>query len=473
MPLIRFFHIRSFRLCLTCLLAGYILLFSNAAFAEKSQERVAPLSEKQASEIELLTLKENLEKAASRRVQLEQEISLIAKDKVSINRALLETSKQSQTLEQSIVEEEQRLSELSVSRNSLRKSLSSKRSLLSEVLAALQRMGRNPPPAILVRPEDALQSVRSAILLGAVVPEIRNETSTLFAELRALGEISRQINLKKENLAKDLNTLSESETRLSLLLGEKNKLAEVSQQQLLAEQIKSEELAGKARSLEELIGKIETQIATARKAATAAKQADLKRRTEEQERLANAREAIKNGRVPKTFDPEVARAKLDPRFADNARSEPAIAFSQAYGLLPMPVSGRAARAFGAKLSGGTKAPNFAIATRPNSRVRSPADGWVVYAGPFRSYGQLLILNVGEDHHVVMSGMADVNVTTGQFVLTGEPIGRMGLTQVVAAAALDLSSAQPVLYIEFRKDGQSIDPSPWWATSDNTRSKNDS
>ena len=75
--------------------------------------------------------------------------------------------------------------------------------------------------------------------------------------------------------------------------------------------------------------------------------------------------------------------------------------------------------------------------------------------------------------MVMSGMADVNVSTGQFVLTGEPIGKMGLAQVAAASSLDLSSALPVLYVEFRKDGQSIDPSPWWATGDKTRPKNDS
>ena len=56
--------------------------------------------------------------------------------------------------------------------------------MLAEVLGALQRMGLNPPPALLVKPEDALSSVRSAILLGAVVPELRSQTEALLADLK-------------------------------------------------------------------------------------------------------------------------------------------------------------------------------------------------------------------------------------------------------------------------------------------------
>jgi len=245
MPLIRFLSRKFLTLLSAIFLAGQVLWFNQPAFGQKTQERIAPVSEKEASEEELKTIQHGLKKAAEKQSALKRAIDLIAKDKVSINRALLETSSQSQLLEQSIVEEEHRLGELSASRNSLRKSLSAKRGLLSEVLAALQRMGRNPPPAILVRPEDALQSVRSAILLGAVIPEIRNETDTLFAELKALGEISRQISDKKTALAADLNTLANTETRLSLLLQEKDKLASRSQTQLKAEQRRAEELAGK------------------------------------------------------------------------------------------------------------------------------------------------------------------------------------------------------------------------------------
>ena len=95
---------------------------------------------------------------------------------------------------------------------------------------------------------------------------------------------------------------------------------------------------------------------------------------------------------------------------------------------------------------------------------SPADGRVVYAGPFRSYGQLLILDAGGDYHIVLAGMERIDVQLDQFVLTGEPVGVMGNQRLASATALDASVTQPVLYVEFRKGGTSIDPSSWWVAS---------
>ena len=105
-----------------------------------------------------------------------------------------------------------------------------------------------------------------------------------------------------------------------------------------------------------------------------------------------------------------------------------------------------------------------IATRAGAQVTAPADGWVVYAGPFRSYGQLLILNAGGGYHVVLAGMDRISVDLGQFVLTGEPVAVMGNGSQIAAI-LATGSSQPVLYVEFRKDGTPVDPGPWWAAGE--------
>ena len=115
-----------------------------------------------------------------------------------------------------------------------------------------------------------------------------------------------------------------------------------------------------------------------------------------------------------------------------------------------------------------------IATAANASVTAPCDGWVVFAGTFRSYGRLLIINAGGGYHVVMAGMDKINVGLGQFVLTGEPVAAMGAEKIVengtipgadvtkVALAGASSAARPTLYIEFRKDGVSIDPTPWWS-----------
>jgi septal ring factor EnvC (AmiA/AmiB activator) len=105
---------------------------------------------------------------------------------------------------------------------------------------------------------------------------------------------------------------------------------------------------------------------------------------------------------------------------------------------------------------------ISIAVRAAAQVTAPCDGWVVYAAPFRNYGQVLILNAGGGYHVVLAGMDRISVNVGQFVLTGEPVAVMGSGSQGTATPAS-GSDRPVLYVEFRKDGTPIDPSPWWAT----------
>jgi septal ring factor EnvC (AmiA/AmiB activator) len=152
---------------------------------------------------------------------------------------------------------------------------------------------------------------------------------------------------------------------------------------------------------------------------------------------------------------------------------PAIAFVSAKGRLSLPVSGVRIREFGAPDGAGGNEKGTSIETRPGAQVTAPSDGWVVYAAPYRSYGQLLILNVGGGYHVLLAGMERITVDPGQFVLTGEPVAVMGSgTRVASVSAAgspsEIGSPQPVLYIEFRKDGIPVDSSPWWATTANEK-----
>lgn len=130
----------------------------------------------------------------------------------------------------------------------------------------------------------------------------------------------------------------------------------------------------------------------------------------------------------------------------------------------MPVNGVKLRNFGAPDGNGGTERGLTVATRAGAQVTAPADGWVVYAGPFRSYGQLLILNAGGGYHILLAGMDRISVDLGQFVLAGEPVAVMGSGSHIAAI-LASGSSQPVLYIEFRKNGTPVDPDPWWAAGE--------
>jgi septal ring factor EnvC (AmiA/AmiB activator) len=197
-------------------------------------------------------------------------------------------------------------------------------------------------------------------------------------------------------------------------------------------------LSRQVDSLQGLIAKMEQDVKSAAKAAATAS-------------LQGA-PAAPNGK------PNVGALK------DPARLTPAIAFASAKGLFAFPVNGTRIRDFGGSDGTGGVQKGISLAARAGAQVTTPCDGWVVYAGPFRSYGQLLILNAGGGYHVLIAGMERISVNIGQFVLTGEPVATMGSTSQVASI-LATSASQPVLYVEFRKDGTPIDPGPWWAANE--------
>ena len=127
---------------------------------------------------------------------------------------------------------------------------------------------------------------------------------------------------------------------------------------------------------------------------------------------------------------------------DPGRLAPAIAFAKAKRMLPLPVNGVRIREFGASDGLGGSEKGLSIASRTGSQITAPCDGWVVYAGPFRNYGQLLILNAGDGYHVLLAGMERISVDLGQFVLTGEPVAVMGGRRADAGRHRDRFAASP-------------------------------
>ncbi|WP_298252516.1 peptidoglycan DD-metalloendopeptidase family protein [Bradyrhizobium sp.] len=370
--------------------------------------------------------------------QLKAEVAAIGQDRSKLNAQLIDVAAQVQGVEARIAETEAKLRPLDAREQQIRSSLDSRRSEVVEVLAALQRAGRRTPPALLVRPEDALQSLRTAILLGSVVPELRSRAQALAKDLGELVALRKAIGAERDRLSGDRDKLREDQTRLAALVDERQRKQNDVEKNLEAESARAITLSKQVDSLQGLINKMEQDLKSAAKAAAVASQQG----------------------TPATVDgkPDMAGLK------NPSRLSPAIAFASAKGLLALPVNGVKIRAFGGSDGSGGVEKGISLATRPGAQVTTPCDGWVVYAGPFRSYGQLLILNAGGGYHVLIAGMGRISVNIGQFVLTGEPVATMGTTSQVASI-LAANASQPVLYIEFRKDGTPVDPGPWWAAKE--------
>jgi septal ring factor EnvC (AmiA/AmiB activator) len=407
----------ALRAATLALMAG---LVAGPAYAQ-TREPLSPEA-REARQAELDAVARDIALTEERQEELRSEIAALDKDNATLNQTLIGTGKRVQALETEIEKTERRMEALSNNEAEIRASLAERRDVLAEVLGALQRMGRRPPPALLVRPEDALASVRSAILLGAVVPTLRGAAEELTADLKQLIALRTEIGRERDRLRADATALAEDRTRIRLLLEEKRARRAASEVALAGEERKATALAEQATSLRELIGLMEKEIAAAARASAEADKAAA---------------AI-----------EKAPGTAPPTSLGNAgRMAPAVAFAEARGLLPRPVNGTLVKRFGDR-----------------DDLGATADGWVVYAGPFRSYGQLLIINAGGGYHVLLAGMERIDVQLGQFVLAGEPVAAMATPRLASAGALDIGAIQPVLYIEFRKDGNSIDPAPWWADS---------
>ncbi|MEO3389375.1 murein hydrolase activator EnvC [Mesorhizobium sp. CAU 1741] len=416
--------------------AAAAMLMSSMAGGARAQDAAALEDRRaqQAQQYERIT--EALGLSEERVAEIAEEIAEIRKDHASLSAALVQAAKTERKLAQDASDIASRLDVLRLQESDLRGSLHERRGILAEVLGALQRMGLNPPPAILVRPEDALASVRSAILLAAVVPELRSETEVLIGDLRELARIAATIESQRKRLLATVAEQAEEKERLSLLLDEKQRLQAQSEQQLAIEQARSGELADQASSLRELIDALESEIEIA------------------------ARRA------------EQPSSDMPPPSGNGpllGESEP---FAALLGALDLPVAGNVARGFGEDDDSGGVMQGDMVATHSAAIVTAPVDGSVLYAGPFRSYGQLLILNAGDGYHIVLAGMGRISVSPGQSVLAGEPVGLMGETRIASAVAFTEENTGPELYVEFRKDGKPVDPAPWWAGRSSGRTGND-
>jgi septal ring factor EnvC (AmiA/AmiB activator) len=372
--------------------------------------------------------------------KLKLEIDTIGDDRRALNQQLIDTAARVRDVEGSIDAIQARLKPLDERELLFRGSLEERRNVIVEILAALQRVGREPPPALVVRPEDALQAVRTAIVLGAVVPEMRAQADALASDLAELLRVRKDIDAEKAQLANKLSDLAREQLRLNMLIDERQKRQGNVEQSLDTQKQRAADLSRQVDNLKDLIGKLEQGLDSATR---------------------DARNQARSIEADATR-PDLAALK------DPGRLAPAVAFAANRGHLRLPVNGSRIREFGASDGTGGTQKGISIATHASAEITAPCDGWVVYAGPFRSYGKLLILNAGGGYHVLLAGMERISVDLGQFVLTGEPVAVMGGglgggSQV--STAVTTGTKQPVLYVEFRKDGTPIDSSPWWATNE--------
>lgn len=269
---------------------------------------------------------------------------------------------------------------------------------LKQLTAALVRLARMPPGGLLTGFDAPVEAGRAQMLLSAALTQTHDSAGRAEQELARLGELTEQLNAKKREGERHAAQLKTRQASLSGLVEKRQALYERTDSDRKAEETRAQQMADQARDLRDLVARIEAQ------------------QQEEAKRKARTRKP----------------------------AAPAGRFVAGVGL---PVAGAVKTAFGQNDGLGTTSHGITIVTRPGAMVTAPTAGTVRFAGPFRGYREILILEHPGGYLSLIAGMSQINAPLGAAIGAGEPVGTMD----------DRADSRPELYYELRRNGQFVDP----------------
>ncbi|MBL4615495.1 MAG: peptidoglycan DD-metalloendopeptidase family protein [Magnetovibrio sp.] len=414
--------------------AAALLLGALPAWAQSAKNPDAKLKN---VEQKIKSQQQERDRQKARAAKLKQELR-------DVSKLLVAAAKRVHDQESSVASLEAELNRLESIARQKEVLLRERRRQFSGVMMALVRIARFPTEALIAQPISPEDTVRSAILLRAAVPTIEKRADSLKSELQELAVARLKADDQRQMLQGAAESLREDELRIETIRKQKAALRAEAISKSRAAQSKARQLAKQAKSLRDLVDKLNKARLEAEK------KAKLEAARKKAQRI--ARQKANSALHVKPNDQTSANITVNLEPAPDLSALGGIAsISKARGKLPFPAVGRVAGLYGQKLEGGLTSKGISIETRLNARVIAPFDGKVVFSGPFRGYGELLIIDHGEGYHSLLAGLGRIDAVIGQPVLAGEPV-----------ALMTSDGNQPVLYVEFRRDNQPINPLPWLA-----------
>jgi septal ring factor EnvC (AmiA/AmiB activator) len=401
----------------------------------------------EAPQSQLETVQKQLEQSKQQQQILSQQSSALAGEIEQLRAQQVAAAQSAQSHESALTRLEAQRAKLNLDIQAKGAELQKRRSEQQAVLAALLHLARNPPIGLALADGTPIDLLRGGILMGAAVPPLVERAQRLGIELRTMNDLQDQLRNAEAQHRIEADALSKEHTRLAALASQKSVLQHQASQGAAASAQQAQRLASQASDLKDLIARAE-----AAERAREAREAEARRKREaEAARLAAAAAVApppgaRAGNGNPADQPAVATA---PTPRDPARPAHIRPFAQAQGRVIAPAAGEIVTGFGSDSSKG-----LTFATRPGAQVVAPFDGRVVFAGAFRGYGQILIIGHGDGYHSLVAGLDRIDGSVGQWLVAGEPIGRMSADE-----------ARPRLYLELRHNGQPINPLPWLATRD--------
>lgn len=418
----------------------------------------APAAAQTAPDQKLKAVEQKLEAGKQQSDQLDKQAAALAAERARLQDASVSAAKSAQDYEGRLTELEGQLKTLDVQAAAKLSALAADQQREAALLSALEKLSQNPPEAMLFGPASPVDQVRGAMLLGAAVPQLEAEAKQLQATIVEVKRLKADISAKRTEMTQKQTALDAERTRIGIMMRQKAALEGQAREAQGQTQKKLAALSTEASDLKDLITKLDRErqerAEAERKRAEEARQkaeqvaaakADARRKqaeTASRDTMSGGTESAAIAVAPperiKGTDPLAPRGggrKLEP------------------GKYAVPVAGEIVKRFG-ETDGFQDAKGLTIRTRPAAQVIAPFDGQIMFAGPFKGYGQILIIDHGGGYHSLLAGIDQIEASVGQRVVAGEPVGVMKSGEANAS-----------LYLELRRQGQPINPLPWLVARD--------
>lgn len=377
------------------------LVFASPAFAQATKQAVkGTLTERYEQARHTLEANRNAE------AKTEAERNRLKREAEDLQARLVANAARVQELEQDLSDTEAEIARLDAQAREIQEGLERDREPVGHLLAVLQRLDSDEPPALALRPDDSLAAARGAMLLGAMLPPVYERAADLARRLRALQTTLATLKQKRASARATAIALNTARGELNMLLEKRNAEAAAAETRLSQIRAVTADVAREAGDLKSLMDRIATL------------------RSQSGQRMTIV----------------TAASTLPPALRRGALRRPVMGRMLAGGPdAPLPVTAK-----GAEISG------LWFITAPRAPAVAPADGEVVFAGPYQKFGQVLILEIAGGYDLLLAGLGRIDVRIGDSVLAGEPVGILP------------QAKEAHLYMELRREGRTLNPAPWLA-----------
>lgn len=357
---------------------------------------------------------------------LEKKAAVIGKELVEIRHKMVNVAKKIQDQEEVLSNLELRLANFKKEQAEMLKKLDTRNHQIIKLVSVLQNLAIKPTETMIVQPLQPIDIIRSISLIRDSIPYIESSAKSIKEDLSKLASLRATIQSQYSRIAMVRNTLDNEHSKIQDLHKKRVLLKKETEIEGKKAASRAEKLAEQADDLKDLLKALGKEKA----------------------------ESEKNQKTSLKTNPNLSFKTPEDSSIGTVNDK--ISFANAKGSLPPPVRGNIITVYGEVTKTGSHARGITIKTRSNAQVIAPFDGVVLFAGSFRGYGQLLIIEHGDGYHTLLAGMDKIDVNVNQGLLAGEPIGLMS------------KEKEPSLYLELRKNGQPVNPKPWLASVNNDK-----